>query len=363
MRVLILSANTGGGHNSCAAALAEQFGRMQVDCEIEDAISMISEKTSNFISWGHSYVYRKLPKLFGTAYRFEERHPPQRVYDYFARGAVQLQEKLLSERFDAVICVHVFAGMMMTALRCRFQNRIPSYFVATDYTCSPGVSSLDADAFFIPHRMLFGEFVRREIPADKLFATGIPVRSSFFDRLEKAEARKMLGMEEARRVILLGGGSMGCGNLNRHAPELASKLPSDAILAVLCGRNEALVEDLERFSSDTFRVVGFTDDISLYLSAADIYLTKPGGLMTTEAIAKQLPMVLVETVPGCETRNLNFLSELGVGEKTRNWKQAISKTVSMVENIGLLDRQRERMARFHAGDPGMKICQYVLRQI
>ena len=363
MRILILSANTGGGHNSCAAALAEQFAHMKVECETLDALSMISEKTSNFISWGHSYVYRRMPRLFGTAYRFEERHAPQKIYEYFAKGAVHLQEKLLSEHFDAVICVHVFAGMMMTEIRRRFQNHIPSYFVATDYTCSPGVSTLDVDAFFIPHRMLHGEFVRREIPVDKLCATGIPVREAFFDPLDRKEARRLLGIKESQRVILLGCGSMGCGNLERHALELAKRLPSDVALVVLCGRNEDLVRDLGRFSSDALRVVGYTKDIPLYMSASDIYLTKPGGLTTTEAIAKRLPMVFVEAVPGCETRNLNFLSEFGVGEKTRNWNQAISKTISMVSSDGMLERQKEKMAQFHAGNSGRAICRYILKQL
>ena len=363
MRVLILSANTGGGHNSCAAALTEQFAHMRVECETLDALSMISEKTSSFISWGHSYVYRRMPRLFGTAYRFEERHQPQGLYEYFAKGAVHLQEKLLSEHFDAVICVHVFAGMMMTEIRRCFQNRIPSYFVATDYTCSPGVSTLDVDAFFIPHRMLFGEFVRKEIAADKLFATGIPVREAFFDPFDGREARRILGIGEAQRVILLGCGSMGCGNLGRHALELAKKLPSDVTLVVLCGKNEELVRDLGRFSSDTLRVVGYTKEIPLYMSASDIYLTKPGGLTTTEAIAKRLPMVFVEAVPGCETRNLDFLSSIGVGEKTRNWNQAISKTISMVLSDGMLEKQKEQMAHFHAGNSGRSICRYILKQL
>ena len=76
MRVLILSANTGGGHNSTAAALAEGFEKADVGVDTVDALKFISEKASDFISWGHSYVYRKLPHLFGLGYRFEEKHPP-----------------------------------------------------------------------------------------------------------------------------------------------------------------------------------------------------------------------------------------------------------------------------------------------
>ena len=78
MRVLILSANTGGGHNSTARALADQLERLGADYEIADTLAFISETVSDFISWGHSYVYRKLPRLFGIGYRFEEKHPPHK---------------------------------------------------------------------------------------------------------------------------------------------------------------------------------------------------------------------------------------------------------------------------------------------
>ena len=71
MKMLILSANTGGGHNSTARSIAEQLTRLNIEYEIADTLSFISEKVSDFISWGHSYVYRKLPKLFGIGYRFE----------------------------------------------------------------------------------------------------------------------------------------------------------------------------------------------------------------------------------------------------------------------------------------------------
>ena len=362
MKVLILSANTGGGHNTTAAALAEQLEEMNVVCEIADALSMISEKASNFISWGHSYVYRKLPRLFGTAYRFEEKHQPQKIYDYFAKGAVALQEKLLSECFDAVICVHVFAGMMMTEVRRRFQNPIANYFVATDYTCSPGVSSWDADAFFIPHRMLFGEFIRAMISADKLYATGIPLRREFYEEVDPAEARRKLGLRENGRMVLLGCGSIGCGKLDRHALELANRLPNDTTLVVLCGKNEELANDLSRFASDTFVVVGFTNDVPLYMSAADIYLTKPGGLMTTEAIVKKLPMVFVDAVPGCETRNFNFLSGNSVAEGTKNWKQAIHRTVRLLEHPEELDVQKNAMAQFCRGVAAEQICRCVVKE-
>ena len=259
MRVLILSANTGGGHNSTAGALAEQLEKMGVEFEIADALSMISAKVSQFVSWGHSYVYRHLPSLFGHVYRYEERHPAKFIYEQCAKGAEALQEKLRAGGYDAVVCVHVFSCMMMTEVRRRFCNLVPNYFVATDYTCSPGVTELRADVYFIPHRMLFGEFVRGEV-------------------------------------------------------------------------------------------------------AADVYLTKPGGLMTTEAIAKGLPMVFVDAVPGCETRNFEFLTARGVALGAKNWKQAISMTAELLAKEELAEQIRAAMASFQTGVATEQICRYIVKR-
>ena len=76
MRVLILSANTGAGHNSTAGAIAEALEKKGAEYEIVDALAFISEKVSDFISKGHSYVYQKLPRLFGLGYRFVQRGLP-----------------------------------------------------------------------------------------------------------------------------------------------------------------------------------------------------------------------------------------------------------------------------------------------
>ena len=96
--------------------------------------------------------------------------------------------------------------------------------------------------------------------------------------------------------------------------------------------------------------------------AADVYLTKPGGLMTTEAIVKGLPMVFVDAVPGCETRNFDFLSANQVAEGSKNWKQAIHRTLRLLENPETLEKQKLAMEKFHHGVAAERICGYVARQ-
>ena len=173
MRVLILSANTGRGYNATAQSLAEQMERLGMEYEVADALTFISDKASDFVSRWRAKIYKYFPKIFGMVYRYEEKHSVRFVYGRCAKGADALAKKLENGGYDAIVCVQIFAGMMLSEVRKRYGSKIPAYFVAPDYTSSPGVSELKMDGYFVPHRLLFADFVRSMIPADKWFSCGI----------------------------------------------------------------------------------------------------------------------------------------------------------------------------------------------
>ena len=335
---------------------------MGIGCEIFDVLTVLPDKMYHFIPLGHSNVFRPLPLPMGAFSKRRERHSPKKIYEFCAKGAEKLQEKLLCEPFDAVVSVHVFASLVMTEVRRAFGNRIPSYFVATDYACSPGVEEIVADGYFIPHRMLFGDFVRARIAANKLYATGIPILRRFYAPVEKKEARRRLGLDEGKRIVLVSGGKMGKGHLEKHALELSNSLPDGTDLVVLCGMNEELLRDLERFQSPRLRVVGFTPEVDLYMSAADVYLTKPGGMMTTEAILKGLPMVFVDAVRGCETHNYEFLMRHGLAEGGKSWSAAIEQVLKLLANPEAAEEMRRKMKTFLSGESAAEqICRWVAK--
>ncbi|MBQ9805475.1 MAG: glycosyltransferase [Clostridia bacterium] len=359
MRILILSANTGGGHNSTAKAIAEQFEKQGVSCEIADCLSYISERVSGFISWGHSYVYRKWPRLFGFGYRYEEKHPPKFIYNRCAKGADGLYQKL-QEGFDGVACVHSFAGLMMAAVKDKYTVNVPFFFVATDYTCSPGVAESGADLYFVPHKLLFDEFIRAGISADKLQATGIPILEVFHQKADKQAARRALELPQDQRIVLLGGGSMGAGNLGKEAMRLLERLPSDTCLCVLCGKNRKVYDALREKANERLFVVSFTNEMASYMSAADLYITKPGGLTSTEAIAKRLPVVFINAVPGCETRNFNFLIENGVACGARKWKSARELVIKQLSDPKLSEQSIGQMNAFMPHQPAEQLCRHIV---
>lgn len=330
MRFLILSCNTGEGHNSAAKAIKEYFEMNGSYCEIKDALSFWSKQKSKIISKGHIFIYRNLPKLFGVSYRFEENHPPKDgdeslIYELVTNGCNKLYSYLQSEDYDGIICVHVFSAMMVTKLKREGKVNIPFYFIATDYTCSPGVGESDCDLYFIPHSDLKEEFIENGIPAEKIVASGIPIKQNFYTRLEKKEAKRFLNIDEGERVVLLACGSMGCGPIKELTDKLPKVLPSGVRLVVVCGNNKKLYTHINKKGiSPNMTVLGFTTQMSLYMDAADIIMTKPGGLSSTEGATKHKPLVFINAVPGCETRNLDFFVDHGFALSGYDTKELIS---------------------------------------
>ena len=140
MKVLILSCNTGEGHNSAGRALSDYFTRRGVECEMLNALKFYPRALAALISKGHVFIYRKLPLLFGAGYRMEEKHTSKLMIKGIEEAAEALCRYIEAGGYDAVLCVHPFPALMMTRARRSFGLKIPQYFFATDYTCSPSVN-------------------------------------------------------------------------------------------------------------------------------------------------------------------------------------------------------------------------------
>lgn len=321
MKVTIFTCATGGGHNSTAAAIAQELTALGHTPIIRDALGFLPKSSANFISKGHNFAYRYAPKLYGVGYRLEERNPSPLLYEQSIRGADNLLHALRADQADAVICVHVFPAMMATELRRRGKLSIPAWFVATDYTSSPGVGELDMDGYCIPHPDLVDEFAAAGLDRSRLHPTGIPVSQAFSQPLDRDAARRSLHLQNARHVIVLACGSMGAGPMRSAAEKIAQALPpAEDKLVMVCGSNRRLYRSskltLEEYPQ--IQVVGFTKRMPQYLHACDALVTKAGGLATAESVAAGVPLIYLDAVPGCETRNLEFLSARGCALAAEN---------------------------------------------
>ncbi len=349
MKIAVLTCSTGGGHNSAGSAIRERFLSCGVECDLVNALNFMPKLESNVITKGHVFVYKKVPKLYGVAYRFEERHSPRTIDFLCGAAAGKLYPFLRDNGYDVVICVHVFPAVMVTHIRRKYDVPFRSYFVATDYTCSPGVDMTRMDGYFIPQG-LTREFVQCGLPEEKLIETGIPVHPACYEVQEKQTARRALGLDPSMRQVVLSCGSMGCGPMRSLAVLLAKSLPEDAELTVICGSNRRLKRDLAILTHrERVRVLGYTDQMPQWLHAADLLLSKPGGLTSTEAMTIGVPMICVNAVPGCETRYRQRFVRQGLGAIADHVPGLVMLTLALLDDPeksrDMAARQRETFAQ------------------
>lgn len=351
MKALILSCNTGEGHNSCAKAIKEYYDLAEDECIVFDALSFVSDRASKIISKGHIWIYRYAPQIFRTGYRLAEKHPSifqegAKVYKFLTKGT-ELMYKYISEgEFDAVICTHVFSSLMLTDMLSKHPMQIKSCFVATDYTCSPSCKESNLDTYFIPDLSLKDDFLCENITSDKMIDSGIPVRQVFYRKTHKAIAKKYQGIPENHKHILIMCGSMGCGPIEKLTKSLSSKLRGDWTMTVVCGTNERLRNKLSnRYKSNrSIHIKGFVRDMSVLMDSADLYITKPGGISISEAAVKNLPMVFINAVAGCEAYNSKHFTDIGGAISATNVKELTDICVELLNDESKLIKMHENLA-------------------
>lgn len=366
MKILILSCNTGEGHNSSARALKKAMDTQGIECDVQDTLALISADVSKNVS--DVYVYSTKSSLFEKAYRIGEtvssweNSVKSPVYVANKLYAKKLYDKLTEGGYDAVICVHLFPAEALTALRRKARLDIPSVFVMTDYTCIPFLPETELDRYVIAHEDLEEEFVEKGIPREKIVPLGIPVdEERYGTRLDRNDARALVCDEFAwkpspaeSRWFLIMGGSMGFGNMGGLISTLLRRIqPEDRVICI-CGRNEVQKTSLlEEFGDDgRFLATGFTDRVPELMDASDVLFSKPGGITGTEAVLKNIPLVHTSPIPGLETYNARFFHYHNMSYSTSDPQMQAEVALRLCND----SRWRERMAQAQKRNSNPRCC-------
>lgn len=365
MKILILTCNTGLGHNSTADSIKEKFTKENVQCEIADALSFVSPAMSDFICNTHATVYKYAPVLFDMGYELAEKHPSifgndSVAYNFFCLGVKKLEAYVLEKGFTGIICVHMFCALMVTQLRKNPEIDVKTAFVSTDYTCHPGVQESELDVYFIPHENLQGEFVACGVPEEKIIVSGIPVKSIFYQQGDKDKAKEELNIDKNAKHVLMMCGSLGSGPMEDITKKIVSLMPKNVHLSIVCGTNKKLKKKIEKHATENITVYGFTDKVSALMDSADLYVTKPGGLSITEAARKRLPLAFIDTVSGCEGYNRYFFLSRGLAIASNDPDKLPELIVKRLLNEEALNKQRLIMEKEFSIDPQQVIFDYFL---
>lgn len=371
MDALILSVGTGGGHNAAGYAVKEELLRRGHNVEMMNPYDLKSSKTSKIIDNTYIKLVQTVPKAFGLVYFIGDayRRLPWRSPVYFAnrRMAAVLKEYLDEHHFDIVIMPHLFPAEMMTSMFNNGWERPKTLFITTDYTCIPFIEETELDAYIIPTSQLCGEFEGFGVPSDRMFSLGIPTLAGYKSDISKSEAKKALGLSESKRYILITGGSMGSGNLvkivryilkwrkERHAEDIEP--------VIVCGSNRKLYERMEKEFSQDCVVIGYTTKMPLYMKACEIFMTKPGGLSSTEAASAGIPIIHITPIPGCESKNLRYFEEHGMSIFAKCSEKSIKKALDYLEKSENRDKMVMCQKKYLNDKAASDICDLAERLV
>ncbi len=349
MKVLVLSCNMGGGHNSCGKYIQSEFKLNGIDCDFVDYFSILGNKLSNRIEKMYLASVSGQGKMFRFIYKLGETYNKANitspVYQLNKLGKNKLLEYITKNKYDIIICPHLFPAMAVTALKKDGHN-LKLINVATDYTNIPFWNETTPDYFVIPHESLKEEFTTKGIDKNVLLPIGIPVATSF------QKKKNSLALKKDKPNILITSGSMGFGNLKDVVLNILVNM--DAYVTVICGSNKKLEEELASITNPNLIVKGFVNNMNEYIKASDVVLTKPGGLTSTEVAILNRPMIHIMPIPGVENYNATFFEKNKLSLVSHTIDEIITNTKMLLENKKLqkemLSNQRKIINKNAAHD-------------
>jgi processive 1,2-diacylglycerol beta-glucosyltransferase len=344
----------GAGH--LAAANAVCAGLREIDPDVQtqvvDSYKYAALVLSRVVSEGYLQMVKTIPQMYRYIYNRAERATevgPFRTWAHqFTAG--NLRPLLQREQPDVVVCTHAFPSGAMAEYKRQFADAPPVVGIVTDFAVHAFWIHRNIDAYVVATKAMRDVMVARGVAPDRVHVSGIPVMPEFVPTGEsRAALRERLGLPNDRKIVLMMGGGLGIGPLERmlHALETVDT----PVAAVAIVGNNARIERRVLAAAESVsypvRPLRFVDNVYEYMHAADAFVTKPGGLSLAEALVAGVPIVLCKPLPGQEERNARFLTENGAAIRVRRLEEltgAISGILAGSEKRSRMMEAAQRLA-------------------
>ena len=329
MLVIILSASVGAGHMRAAQAVELAFKQSHPDIEVQniDVLTLTNGAFRRIYGTAYIDLVNKAPHVLG--YMYDMLDKPSRSGKNRTDRFRLAWEKLNLKKFidlicqtnpDLVIDTHFLPAEIIASLRKRGQCKVPQVTVTTDFETHRLWVNQPCEHYFTATEEGAIGLTAWGISRDDITVTGIPIHPLFSqpkDRFDVLKRQKLLG---DRPIILQSAGGFGVGPIAKIYKSLLD-IERPLEIVVVTGKNAAAKEQLSSIpcpKRHRCQVLGFTDQMDELMCAADLVVSKPGGLTTSETLARGAAMVIVDPIPGQESRNSDFLLENGAAIKVNN---------------------------------------------
>lgn len=372
-RILILYAPLGSGHSSAAKALEQAFSQFpNVEVQIEDALAHASPLMRSTITGLYKQLSENLPRLYRLIYEGSDIEDPE---DYLSENRVfgamerpflkQLEDLVTDPGLDAIISVQQIPSRLLQMLELEGKLPHPHYVVITDVIAHSTWINYGVDGYFVPSPLTADLLMKRGVNPALLRITGIPIAVEIAQPKDKQEMRLQHDLPINAPVVTL----FGSGIHPRRVRLMVEKIlegTSPGVLIVVAGRNEELMEALVELTDGPhmrLRRLGFIDFVDDLVAASDLVITKAGGLIVSEVLARGTPMVLIDPFPGQEEWNADAVSAFGAGIQLRLPEMVPPAVFHLLNQPDQLAFMRERARETGQPKAAFSIAEHVLADL
>jgi UDP-N-acetylglucosamine:LPS N-acetylglucosamine transferase len=356
-KILIISSDTGGGHRSAAAAIADGLQKFwQASSPVVRIIKAVeeshhlTEKLVNIYNWvlrhkqgWMKYLYWAMNKIRPETREFFHKRCIGYVRDVFEKWCPHVVVSVHP------LTQHIFARILR---ELNLADQVPLVTVVTDpcYGFWKAWACDDVSLYLVANDDARDQLLDYGVSPEKIKVSGMPVDPKFCEVDEKVaqEARRFYGLEPDKFTVFVNAGWIGGGNIPQIFRELIrGELNVQAIF--LAGKNEELrreAEDLAKKAKFPVKVIGYSDEIEKLMHSAHVMISKLGGLTTFEALACRLPIIADATTPPMpqEAGTSSLLERRGAGVLLRRSDDVVSTIRHLIENPGEYSRMKAATA-------------------
>lgn len=357
-KVLILSASAGAGHIRAAEAVERAIVEMQVARSVRhvDTLDYTNKLFRRLYSKAYIDLVNNAPEVLGWLYdQLDKPWKNERRRLALDKLNTRPFVKLLKEyQPEIVVCTHFLPAEIISWLRAKERLSCRQVIVVTDFDVHAMWLCHHYEHYFVALDETREHMMRLGIPAAKLTVSGIPIDPLFAQSKDKQEMRRKHDLKPDRTTILVSAGGFGVGSIE-HLMASLMELKHPAQIISICGRNQKMKRSLDELAARlppghhvAVRALGYTTEMDELMAASDIVLGKPGGLTTSEALARGLVFVIVNPIPGQEERNSDHLLEEGVAIRCNNLPVLAYKVDKLLDDqarFAAMQANARRLAR------------------
>lgn len=362
MKILIFYASYGGGHLKAAESINEyilnNYKDKNIEVELIDCMKYVNKAIEKMTTAAYREMAKKMPWAWGKIYNDSQKGPLAHISSRSNKiMAIKLLRLLREKQPDLIISTHPFGSQMCSYLKRKKKINAKIATILTDFAPHSQwlVGSDYTDYFFVAHDKMKSYLLSQNIAENKIFVTGIPLSNKFLCKYDRNDILKNFELKDNKfNILFFGGGEFGLGKTRTvEIFEEFTKFAKSRDFQVIgiAGKNEKMklaFKNIVRENNceENVKVLEFTNKVPELMSISNLVVTKPGGMTTTESLASELPMIIINPIPGQEVENAEFLESKNiaiwlrkdndVNEVLTNLFESPTKLKEMKQNTKLL---------------------------